>query len=142
MGNIYSAALFSSTCEMKLTDQRKLLSGQRSSSDDTTGFDAVSPEAIIGHGCHGNHFAENRYRHRSMTRFIGHKGKGKNKRKMVGRAFKYELGRNYRERVQVLYVPPKKKITHYTTVEGSMFSRLRFFNAVQRSKTRDRYRTS
>lgn len=50
------------------------------------------------------------------TVFIGHKGKGKNKRKMVGRAFNVDTGRNFiLNGFKYFTYLQKKKVTHYMT---------------------------
>ena len=49
------------------------------------------------------------------TVFLGHKGKGANKRKMVGRAFNVDTARNYIDNyVKYLGLLQQKGITHYS----------------------------
>lgn len=50
------------------------------------------------------------------TVFLGHRGKGKNKRKMVGRAFNVDTGRNFIVNgFKYFTYLQKNGITHYTT---------------------------
>ena len=49
------------------------------------------------------------------TVFVGHRGKGPNKNKMVGRAFNVDTARNYVDNyVKYLKVLQRKGITHYS----------------------------
>lgn len=66
------------------------------------------------------------------TVFIGHKGKGKERRKMVGRALNADIGRNFVVNgFKYFTYLQKKRITHYTTTfEGPMF--LNAFKIFQR----------
>jgi len=50
------------------------------------------------------------------TVFLGHKGKGANKNKMVGRAFNVDTGRNFiRNMLNYLGYLQEKNITHYSS---------------------------
>jgi hypothetical protein len=50
------------------------------------------------------------------TVFLAHKGTGKNKKKMVGRAFNMDTGRNFIENcLKYLTYLQRKGITHYST---------------------------
>ena len=50
------------------------------------------------------------------TVFVGHRGKGKSKNKMVGRAFNVDTARNFVSNyIKYLSVLQKKGITHYST---------------------------
>jgi hypothetical protein len=50
------------------------------------------------------------------TVFLGHRGKGQNRNKMVGRAFNVDTGRNFvNNSLQYIRYLQKRGITHYTT---------------------------
>jgi hypothetical protein len=50
------------------------------------------------------------------TVFLGHRGKGPNRNKMVGRAFNLDTGRNFvNNSLQYIRYLQKRGITHYTT---------------------------
>tara|TARA_R100000005_G_scaffold96667_1_gene85773 strand:+ start:7598 stop:8080 length:483 start_codon:yes stop_codon:yes gene_type:complete len=50
------------------------------------------------------------------TVFLGHRGKGQNRSKMVGRAFNADTGRNFvNNSLQYIRYLQKRGITHYTT---------------------------
>ena len=120
---------------MKLTDSKeKLLSGPEIVVQ--TIYNQASmqypPEAIISAVAAETTLPKTDIVQIGNTVFIGHKGKGKNKRKMVGRAFNADLGRNFVVNgFKYFTYLQKKKITHYTTTfEGSMF--LNAFKIFQR----------